>query len=333
MKYIYLLAFTFCFCHFSCFAQKGDSTYIFKKNGITKPSILSTHPFGIFFSRLQGNFKTHASESTILNVSLESGNIWALPVKVYIPNNDNVRALVKNVVWHKTEFLFDVDTLDAKTIDLKFDGVLKGLRANVSFRIAKEHELNVGLRMYILTKGRIPFSSITSDDFIEFFHKNIAGGDDPFGRKLFGLNKATITYKDRNDNTLDLNNNDFFIGGVETSYYYYPESLINKDENFFVNFGAHLGINLSKYNASNDFGISTNVIKAYNISDKNYFHIAISIGSIRKNIIEFKKDNIDFGNNQFIGYLESALEYNVVSTGGTTHSFGTNFYLQSRLNK
>ena len=39
------------------------------------------------------------------------------------------------------------------------------------------------------------------------------------------------------------------------------------------------------------------------------------------------------GSNDFIGYLESILEYNYISKKGTIHSFGTDFYFQTSLNK
>ncbi len=57
MYRLFLLILIFCISHTSSFSQNTDSIHIFNKNGIIKPSILSTHPFGIFFSRLQGNFK------------------------------------------------------------------------------------------------------------------------------------------------------------------------------------------------------------------------------------------------------------------------------------
>ena len=109
---------------------------------------------------------------------------------------------------------------------------------------------------------------------------------------------------------------------LETSYYYYPELSINSFKNFYINFGAHLGINLSKYNASLDFGISTNIIKTYALNDLKYFQFGLSIGVIRKNGIEFKTNNIDFGTNKYLGYLENIIEYNFISKRKTTHSFG-----------
>jgi len=333
MKNKPLFVFVFCVSFTISYSQQSDSTYINYKNGISKPSLLATHPFGIFFTRIQGNFKTRPNKKTTINLSIESGNVWSAPITAYIPNDEALREQVRQIPWHGTEFAFNVDEIDAKRINLSVDGVLKGFRANLAYKINAQSEFNFGIRTFMLTKGKAPFTLLTGDQFIEGFHDNIAGGNDPFARRLFGLDKAKILYTDRNNNTLEINNGDFFIGGFETSYYYYPQLSINSFKNFYINFGAHLGINLSKYNASLDFGISTNILKTYALNDLKYFQFGLSIGVLRKNGIEFKTNNIDFGTNKYLGYLENIIEYNFISKRKTTHSFGIDFYLQTSLNK
>ena len=334
MKFNSWFAFALVFIsQFYGYSQDIDSLSVAGKNGITKHSILSTHPFGIFISRIQGNFKKYPVTRTTFKISLESGNVWGTPIKTYIPLDEDVRNMVRDIPWHQAQYFFDEDTLNAKSYELEIDGIIKGLRSNVDMKLADKHELSVGLRLFMLTKGKYPFSIFTSDEFIEFFHENIGGGKDPFDRSVFGYNNALIQYTDRNGNNLRIENGDFLIGGLETSYYYYPESLINNNKNLHFNFGAHLGTNLSKYNSSMDLGLSANAIKTYMFNSKKNFYIGLSLGILRKNIIDFKDNNIDFGTNDFIANLESALEYNFVSRKGTIHSFGANFYVQSSYNK
>lgn len=329
--YFVFLLFISCFSGFS--QEPIDSLIQIKKNGITKHSILSTHPFGVFISRIQGNFKTHTSKKTRLNISLESGNVWGAPVKTYIPDDKDIRNFLKNIIWDQAQYYFDEDTLSTKSYDLQIDGVIKGLRANFEINLSKEHELNIGLRLYMLTKGSLPFTLLSSDNFIEYFHKNISGGYDPFDRNAFELNKAYIKYIDRNGNKMEINSGDFFIGGFETNYYYYPETLINQNKNLHFNFGTHIGTNISKYNYSIDLGLSANTIKTYTFNNRKNFQLGLSLGFTRKNAINFKDDNIDFGTNDFVGYLENALEFNYVSKKSIIHSFGTIFYFQTTLNK
>ena len=94
-----------------------------------------------------------------------------------------------------------------------------------------------------------------------------------------------------------------------------------------------MGTNLSKYNSSIDVGLSSNAVKTYKFNEKRNFQVGMSLGVIRKNAINFKDDNIDFGTNDFIAYLENALEYNYVSSKRIIHSFGVDFYVQTTLNK
>ena len=194
MKIRYKFILLFFVCSISIFSQESDSLKLIHKNGITKHNVLSTHPFGIFISRVQGNFKKQTSGKTNFKISLESGNVWGTPIKTYVPIDEDVRNLARNYKWHQAQYYFEEETLNAQTYELQIDGVIKSVRANIDIKLAANHELNLGFRSYLLTKGKYAFSPFTSDDFIEFFHKNIGGGDDPFDRGVFGLNKASIKY-------------------------------------------------------------------------------------------------------------------------------------------
>ena len=71
-----LREFVFCLTLFfigSLTAQQRDS--ITFKNGIDNPSLLSTHHFGIFISRINSNFKYRPNKRPQLTFSQSSGNI------------------------------------------------------------------------------------------------------------------------------------------------------------------------------------------------------------------------------------------------------------------
>ena len=108
--------------------------------------------------------------------------------------------------------------------------------------LSKKHELGISLRTFIPTKGNFPFTIFTNDQSIEWFHSNIAGGEDPFGRRFFGLNQFAVEYTDRNNRTLSLRNNQFIFAGIEINHHYYP-TIFDTEKNLFLNLGSHLGIN------------------------------------------------------------------------------------------
>ena len=331
MKRLYLfLLFVFLLGQTS-FSQVDFRLEPFIKDNITKPSILSTHTLGIHFYRLQGHFNSKTPESKTLSLSLESGNVWTPNIKVYIPKNEADRAVIRALKWDQAHTAFDENTIEKDSFSTKNDGVIKGLRGKINFKLAEKHELQIGFRAFLLTKGKLPFTIITGDKFIEGFHSNLAGGEDPFDRKVFGLEQAGIEYTDRNGNNLKVDNGNIFATGIESAYYYYPDILKNKQ--FAVNFGVHLGLNLSKNNSSLDFGLSSNALKTFVLNNRSNFNFGINLGVLRKAMVNFKRDNPQFGTNSFIANSETALEYSLKSKKSSIHTIGVIFYVQTSLNK
>ena len=188
------------------------------------------------------------------------------------------------------------------------------------------------MRSYLITKGKHPFSFLSGDETIEWFHSNINGGEDPYGRRFYGLNQIHFKYTDRNNNTLELNNNDFFIGGIEFNHSYYPGLSINKTKNIYINFGSHLGINTSKFNSSIDIGISANAVKLFQFNNKKELNVGVAMHVLRKNIINFDTV-IDLGNNPFLATIESNIEYTIYTKKSNYHALGVNYQIQSRYSK
>lgn len=314
-------------------AQENDKTTIFK-NGIEKPSILTTHHFGLFSARINSNFKITPPKTATLNFSIESGNTFHPFLEMYLPKDPQVRIALSQVNWFDRNFTFiDQETTPAEYENIVIDAVIKGFRVDYNFKINKENELGITLRSYKITKGKYPFSFFTSDESLEWFHSNIAGGEDPFGRRYYGLNQVNFKFTDRNGRVLELKNGDFFMGGIEINHFYYPEFLINKKRNLHINFGSHLGINTTKFNPSIDFGISANAVKKINIKSKNNLNFGLGISVLRKNLINIKNNRIDLGNNKFLGTLEGELEYTKYTEKGNYNAFGINYQIQTRYRK
>ena len=330
----YLVVLALCFLN-SVNSQRSlvDSTSLMFTQSIVKPSLVSSHPFGIFFSRWEGNFKSSAQKSISFNIHLSSANIWSPPVIGYLPNNPNDRLFVSQFPWHSREFKVNVDTLNAKSIEAQNDGVIKGMKVHVTIPVNHNSELKFGVRTFLLTKGKLPFSLITNDDTIEFFHDNIAGGNDPFDRKLYELNKGKIRYQDQNNNVLNIEAGNLILSGFEFSYYYYLNNSQARKNIAYINFGTHAGINTSKYNRSVDLGISANLLKVFDIKNQKKLNVGLSLGASRTNVITLKHSNIEFNNNPFIGYLETITELTFWTKKPTKHRIGIDFYLQTSLNK
>ncbi|AXP81329.1 hypothetical protein CJ739_2249 [Mariniflexile rhizosphaerae] len=312
-------------------AQKQDS--ISFKNGIEKPNILSTHHFGIFSSRINTNFKIASQKNTTITFSSASGNNFHPFVETYLPKDPEVRKEQSKLIWYHRNFYFkDQETTPADYMNIVIDAVIKEFRLGINIPLNKKNELDVTLRSYLITKGTHPFSFFTSDENLEWFHSNVAGGEDPFGRRYYGLNQVNFKYTDRNGNTLELNNNDFFLSGIELNYFYYPTFTKSNSKNIYINFGSHLGINTSKYNHSLDFGLSANAIKKIELKNNYEFNAGVAINVLRKNLINFK-DVIDLGNNPYLATIESHLEIAKFTKQKNYNALSVNYQIQSRYNQ
>lgn len=304
-----------------------------EKNGIENPSNVTTHHFGIHSSRINTNFKINPPKKSTFSVTLESGNIMHPYLEAYLPKDPEVRQQLSQVEWFFRRFNFiDQETTPAEYMNIVADAVIKGLRINYSTRLSDDQELSISLRTFIMSKGKYPFSIFTGDEFLEWFHSNIAGGEDPFGRRYYGLNQVNFKYTDRNGRVMEMKNGDVIFGGAEINYYYYPKNLINPEKNIHLNFGAHLGINTSKFNPSSDVGLSVNAVKRHILKNNNEFNFGLGINVLRKNLINFD-DVIDLGNNKFLGTLESTVEFTKYTERKNYHSFGINYQIQTRYNK
>lgn len=319
------------FIIYPTFSQNKDSIYF--KNGIENPTLQPTHHFGIFSSRINQNFKLRPSINREIRLSTESGNSFQPFVEAYLPKDQNIRNDFSTKIWYNRQFDFiDQVSTPSEYMNIIIDAVIKGFHLDFTIPFSKTHELTISIRSYLLTKGKYPFSIFTSDEFIEWFHSNIAGGEDPFGRKYYGINQVHFKYTDRNGKILVLNNGAFFVGNLQLNHHFYPKLLWNKKKNIFINFGSHFGINTSQYNTSLDIGVSANLVKKFKFKNHNEIHFGIGGSILRKNLINFK-DVVELGNNKYLARIETEIEFTKFTLKKNYNSFGLHYQLHTRYNK
>ncbi len=301
------------------------------KHSIQKPSILSAHVFGIFISRLEANFSKQPIDKISFQIDYQSANVWGQPVENFIANTAELRNKVSVLPWHKRESAVNQNDEDfIKSTDnfkIAYDGVIKSLKANLKIPLDKRNQLGIELRSFMLTDGKFPFSFLTGDDFIEGFHSNIAGGEDPFQRREFGLNQAKISYKDRHDRMMEINKNDVLFGGLQINYTHYLKSF--SPFGFNLNFGLHTGFNLSPFNKSIDLGFTANAMRIFDLNDKHFFQLGMGIGYLDLNTASFSDNNIQFATQNYFYNLETAISFNIINRKNQVHSFGADFYWQT----
>ncbi|MDC9724089.1 MAG: hypothetical protein PSN34_15145, partial [Urechidicola sp.] len=109
------------------FAQSESSSSF--KNGIDNPSTVTLHPFGIFSSRINQNFKVRPTKKMDLNFSIASANTFLPFVEAYYPEDPEVREALSQVVWYHRNFNFiDQETTPAAYTNIVIDAVVKEFR-------------------------------------------------------------------------------------------------------------------------------------------------------------------------------------------------------------
>ena len=331
MKYNALIIIVLSFISFaSAQSIKEDSLRFEIENDmdIIKPNLLSNHPLGMYISRINHNFKVRSPEKYSFSFDVSSANV-ALPyVKSYELTNTIDREYAANFPWHDREYKFDLTSVPAQSKEFTADGVIRSYKFTFSLPLNMHHELTLGIRSYSLDKGKYPFSFFTSDESIEWFHSNIAGGEDPFSRRYYGLNQAKIAFRDENNRFINMNNGEFRIPGIEIYYFYYPQLEINKKQRIYLNFGTHLGINLSRFNPVADIGISSSAMKKILVKNKNLLTIGLSAGALRQRFLKYG-DQVNFSNQIFLYSFEGLLDYKRKLKNHNFISYGINYSFQT----
>lgn len=300
--------------------------------GIKKPFLLSNHPLGMFVLRIDHNFNIRPPDKVQINFGIHNGNVWQPLVKAYKPLESSVRNLMKEYIWFSREAYFNSSTMPSDSVQYHADAVIRAFPADIRFRLSDHHELCIRIRSYLITRGVVPFSTITSDRFLEWFHSNIAGGEDPFARKYYGYNKASIYYTDENNESINLKSGDFLVPGIETHYYYYPRFNLTGTKSFYMNFGIHTGANLSKYNRSADLGISSSAMKNFSFKNQQNLTLCFGAGLLKQGILKYG-DQVDIINNNFLYSLEGEIAFFKQINEDSYYSIGLNYYYQNPYNR
>lgn len=272
---------------FSVFGQEIESSNdSLKTVEIIQAKLIGNHPLGLYMMRLESNFRIHPVAKKHMSIQLSSANVWEPLVTAYKPIQETDRAFFNSLIWYDREYAFDYNSIPNERILFEADAIIKGLHLSYFLPLGKQQEIRFDMRSYLFTKGKLPFSFFSSDQFIEFFHSHIAGGEDPFARRYYGLDQAGIRYVDEEGKTIEKQANDFVIPGLEAHYTYFIPSEFLAKQNFYIHLGAHLGINTNRYNPSTDLGFSAAFIKQLKLKNKNKLQLAsgtsLSIPSLLK---------------------------------------------------
>jgi len=293
--------------------------------------MISTHPVGVFFSRLNHNFQLESSKKINIAFNLSNGNVWLPDVKAYIPELVEDKNKMKNILWHEREHYFNTSS-SARFIELHADGVIRFYQVKLEVPVSKNQEIKINMRAFSLDAGNFPYSTLTSDRFIEWVHSNISGGEDPFARRKYGFNKANILYTDFHGKSFHLESGDFIFSGIELTYYYYPKFKYLLKRNMFLNFGLLNGVNTSIINPSIDLGISASMNKKSKFSKGRNLQFGLSFGFLKPKLFMLT-NGVELINAKYLLSTEGLFNYQKCLSKNRSFSIGLTYFIQSPYNQ
>jgi len=295
---------------------------------IIQPKHLGNHPLGIYMMRLESDFRTQPLSKKGFSIQWSSGNVWEPPVTGMIPTAESDRAYYNQIVWHERQNYYQAQPVPAESISLSADAILKGLNISYYLPVSKSQELRFDLRAYLFTNGAFPFSTLTSDDAIEWFHSHIAGGEDPFARKIYGYNHLEMEYTDPSGKKLTKPATNILIPGIEIHYSYFVPSGFLKQRHLHLQVGAHLGINTTKYNPSSDIGVSLLLDKFFILSQSSKLKISAGSGILVPAWIKWG-DVVELTSRSQLSFFDGQIAFEKRSKTNTRWEFFISYHQQS----
>jgi hypothetical protein len=318
----------------NCFPQSShDTSYVnpVKSYQTFIPDMISTHPLGVFMSNINSNFQTEQESKYSISINISNGNVWLPHVKGYIPVNQSDINSMERILWHGREGIFDRVNTPSKTMDFHADGVYRVYQLKLNIPVYKKFEFRINVRSFSIDEGNSPFSLLTSDQFIEWFHSNIKGGEDPFARKVYGFNKEQVTYTDQKGKTFSLSKGDYVFSGLDFSYYYYPRINFLKNKNICLNFGLQTGINVTRINPALDFGLNSTINKYFIFGSKKKLQLAYSSGIMRQKLLKIG-EGVQICSSKFLFTSELLMNYQKQVRKKSFISIGTTYFIHSPYN-
>jgi len=129
------------------------------------------------------------------------------------------------------------------------DGVIRQLTLRYAQPLAPGWELEFALTSYMLVDGSSPADAIASDRFIEWTHAWLVAQNDPFQRKLNGLDsRASIMLRDLDGQTEQLKAGDAIPGTFDVGLTRYFDVVKRDDWLVTASLNAVVGFPLNRFN-------------------------------------------------------------------------------------
>lgn len=297
--------------------ERRDSSNFFKAFQ------LSNHPFGLFIARINHNFDLQASTKQKLSFTFSRGNVWLPYAKGKFALSQGDRDFLSQYAWHDRNYQAEAaGIVNFSERELDADGIFTTYFFNFTQPLAKSSDVSINLKFGSLSGGKVPYSLLTSDQFIEWFHSNVIGGEDPFGRKSRPYNLANFNYRDRSGKELIVKNGDFLFSEVSADWNFHAPSIL---PGFKTVYALHTGTSKLKKSYLLNTGLALTQLKRF-FFKQDFMDLGVA-GSVMFPGT-FMRLPVEINNRKFLASFELNAVY-AFQLKKNQLGLGVNYHLQS----
>lgn len=289
---------------------------------------MGVHPLASFYARIQPVYSL-PQQKWIFNGTYSSGNVWLPPVKTYFPKYDSAFNRLHLVPWHKRDSVYQLMPQHHDSAFMKADAVIRLFNLSALKKLTKNSALQIQLRAVLITAGK--HTLLVNDKFIENFHSNVAGGEDPFSRRKYGFNNAVVQYTDRQGKSILLGKNQLVFQGLNADYVYTPQIKALKKISLQPVVLLHAGFNTSRYYPAVDAGASLGLSRAFKFNEQHAMVVASSFSFLQLNLLN-QRSAPQFTTRPYLTQTELLAQYRKMCAKNRVLTFTGIFNRQSALN-
>ena len=274
-KQIRLFLFLLFFIHaLPAIAQEEVSAVSVFRDDLLMTEVNPLHAFGIFTLNTPYYFGSYKSKGNKFSMGYSFGNTWhpqstvVYPINMTPAQQQEVNSLY--ITKRPDYFIQNGIAIEKKTFST--DGVLQNLNFTWLLEMAGKGSLIFKLNSHLLSGGSSGIHYLTSDLFIEKFHRFV--GLDNFGRKYYEFNKAHILYRDEIGNQIRIEKDDAFLGTFDINYYLPLLQKEKQTSTFLAQVGAHLALPLNTFYPEVSGGLSGGVLYRQKLLPRYYIDLS-----------------------------------------------------------
>lgn len=258
---------------------------------------------------------------------MQRGNVWLPRMKAatLLDKADQIR--YQEIPWHEQQGAFVTNTPSSYSlIEMIADGVFNTHSFEISGPLWKNMDFQLNIKSNQVDGGKVPYSLLTSDQALEWFHSNIAGGEDPFGRKKFPFDQVNFEFIDVNGKTLHLRKNSVYLteSSLATFYYFKIDQIKMKS-----NIGIHLGTTFYNGLLAIEPGLSFTGNRVFIAKKRDRFQAGMAFNFIYTGLRNENK--VEISKKKNLTMLEVQMNWVRNLKNNTTISAGINYHIQSPL--